>query len=187
MIQLMNNKVIWLVRVILLWFTFVFQITFISASPGDLGLNPYSPISDVYTYDEVKGAVKADNGDIGGGLLSLGLGILDVGTGGSAVGIKTTGSTMLNVGIKGLINPKKTVVIGEDMANRVIPFAEKNGYKYFKPRGKNPKNWINNQKQWINRQIRDSKTEIIDIGPKGSQPTSVYYKIELNEIKKLKK
>gem|GEM_PF-6644713 len=37
------------------------------------------------------------------------------------------------------------------------------------------------------RQIRDSKTEIIDIGPKGSQPTSVYYKIELNEIKKLKK
>lgn len=122
-----------------------------------------------------EGAVKADNGDIGGGLLSLGLGILDVGTGGSAVGIK------------GLINPKKTVVIGEDMANRVIPFAEKNGYKYFKPRGKNPKNWINNQKQWINRQIRDSKTEIIDIGPKGSQPTSVYYKIELNEIKKLKK
>jgi len=89
-------------------------------------------------------------------------------------------------GLKGISNPKKTVVIGEDMLNRVIPYAEKNGYKYFKPRGKNPANWMKNQKQWIYRQVKDPTTEIINIGPKGASPVSKYYKAELEAIKKIK-
>ncbi len=88
--------------------------------------------------------------------------------------------------VKGVKNPKKTVVIGEDMQNRVIPYAKDKGFKYFKPRGKNPKNWMKNQKQWINRQLKDSKTEIIDIGPKGKKPTSKYYKAEIKAIDKYK-
>ena len=132
----------------------------------------------------VEGFSKVDNGDIAGGLLSLGLGALDIGTGGSAL-LKTGRSTLINEGIKGLKNPKRTVVIGEDMINRVIPFAEKNGFKYFKPRGKNPANWMKNQKQWIHRQVKDSETEIINIGPKGVEPISKYYKLELEAIKKI--
>jgi RHS repeat-associated protein len=79
---------------------------------------------------------------------------------------------------------EKTVVIGEDMTKRVIPFAEKNGYKYFKPRGTNPENWMRNQSQWIYRQIKDPTVRIIDIGSKGIEATSKYYKKELEMIKK---
>lgn len=78
----------------------------------------------------------------------------------------------------------KTVVIGEDMLNRVIPFAEKNGFKYFKPRGTNPANWMKNQSKWIYRQIKDPTVRIIDIGAKEVEATSKYYKKELEMLKK---
>ena len=81
-------------------------------------------------------------------------------------------------------NTKKVVVIGEDMVKRVIPYATKHGYKYFKPRGTNPLNWMRNQIQWIRRQIKYPGTTIIDFGPKGPIPTSKYYIKELNMIKK---
>lgn len=84
--------------------------------------------------------------------------------------------------IKHVKNPKKVVVIGEDMLNRVIPYAKKNGFKYFKPRGKNPANWMKNQKQWIRRQLNDPSTEIINIGPKGKTASSKYYKAEIKAI-----
>lgn len=79
---------------------------------------------------------------------------------------------------------KKTVVIGEDMFNRVILFAEKNGFKYFKPRGTNPANWMKNQTKWIYRQIKDPSVRIIDIGSKEIEATSKYYKKEIEMIKK---
>ncbi len=78
----------------------------------------------------------------------------------------------------------KTIVIGEDMLNRVIPFAEKNGFKYFKPRGTNPANWMKNQTKWIYRQIKDPTVRIIDIGSKELEATSKYYMKELEMLRK---
>ena len=78
----------------------------------------------------------------------------------------------------------KTVVIGEDMLNRVIPFAKENGFKYFKPRGTNPANWMKNQSKWIYKQIKDPTVRIIDIGAKSMEATSKYYMKELQMLKK---
>ncbi len=86
--------------------------------------------------------------------------------------------------IKQAKNVKKIIVIGEDMANRVIPYAQKIGAKWFKPRSTNAANWMRNQVQWIRRQLKDPNTTIIDVGPKGSVPTSKYYMKELEMIKK---
>jgi hypothetical protein len=79
---------------------------------------------------------------------------------------------------------KKTIVIGEDMFNRVIPYSHKYGFKYFKPRGTNSANWMRNQVQWIRQQIQAPGTRIIDIGPKGPAPSSPYYMKELEMLKK---
>ena len=97
------------------------------------------------------------------------------------------GLQLISKGIK-IINKSsfvsKTVVIGEDMAGRVLPFAQKNGFKYFKPRGTNPANWMKNQSKWIYKQIKDPTVRIIDIGSKGLEATSKYYIKELEMIKK---
>jgi hypothetical protein len=78
--------------------------------------------------------------------------------------------------VKGVSTIEKTVVIGENMAQRVIPYAEKYGFKYFRPRGTNPASWMRNQVQWIRRQIQDPGTRIIDIGPDLSRAVrSEYY------------
>ncbi len=89
--------------------------------------------------------------------------------------------------IKNIKNIKKIVVIGEDMPNRVIPYAKKMGYKYFTPRSTNKANYMRNQKQWIYRQLKDVHTEIKDIGPKGKEIISKYYRAEINAIKKFLK
>ncbi|MEM9859802.1 MAG: RHS repeat-associated core domain-containing protein, partial [Bacteroidota bacterium] len=106
-------------------------------------------------------------------------------------GVQVTGTELGLAGsagaakvVKYVKNPKKIIVIGEDMLNRVIPYAEKYGFKYFKPRGKNPANWMKNQVQWIRRQIKDPNTTIIDIGPKRSTPASKYYMKELEMLRK---
>lgn len=80
---------------------------------------------------------------------------------------------------------RKTVVIGENMAERVIPYANKYGFSYFKPRGTNPANWMRNQTQWIRRQIQSPGTRIIDIGPDPSRAIrSNYYLKELDMLRK---
>ena len=81
-------------------------------------------VTDLQTYADAvsiipgsglaEGAVKADNGDIGGGLLSLGLGILDVGTGGSAASLKTGAK----VAAKGSGTAFRYVTQGEIQATR---------------------------------------------------------------------
>ncbi|MEM6738063.1 MAG: hypothetical protein AAF620_18540 [Bacteroidota bacterium] len=81
-------------------------------------------------------------------------------------------------------NAKKVVVIGEKMAERVIPYAKKINATWFKPTGKNPANWMRNQVQWIRRQIKDPNTTIIDIGSKGAKPVSPYYQKELDMLRK---
>ncbi len=54
----MNNKMNWLVRATLLWLTFVFHITSISASLMNLGFNPHNPVLEIYTYDEIESSVR---------------------------------------------------------------------------------------------------------------------------------
>src|SRR5690606_15385026 len=86
--------------------------------------------------------------------------------------------------LKSAKNVKKIVVSGEDMTNRVIPYAKQINATWFKARGTNSANWMRNQVQWIRRQIQDPGTTIIDIGPKGPTPTSKYYIKELEMIQK---
>lgn len=87
--------------------------------------------------------------------------------------------------VKGVTTIEKTVVIGENMAQRVIPYAEKYGFKYFQPRGTNPANWMKSQTQRIRRQIQDPGTRIIDIGPDPSRAVrSEYYLKELEMLRK---
>ncbi|GEM_PF-2100450 len=86
--------------------------------------------------------------------------------------------------VKYVKDAKKVIVIGEKMAERVIPYAKKINATWFKPRGTNPANWMRNQVQWIRRQIKDPGTTIIDIGPKGAKPVSPYYQKELDMLRK---
>ena len=67
--------------------------------------------------------------------------------------------------VKDVPNPRKTILLGENMEERVIPMAQKNRYSVFKPRGKNPKYWMRNQQQWIRRQLKDPRVRILDMGP----------------------
>lgn len=122
----------------------------------------------IWTGGHIDGVRYNKKGEILG--LSPNMGVVEVGPGGKI--IKLAKET------------RKVVVIGEDMLGRVIPYAKKYGYKYFKPRGKNPLNWMRNQVQWIRRQIKDPYTTIIDYGPKGPSPKSKYYIKELEIIKK---
>ena len=87
--------------------------------------------------------------------------------------------------VKDVPNPKKTILLGENMAERVIPVANKNGYSVFKPRGKNPKYWMRNQQQWIRRQLKDPKVRILDLGPDPNRTIrSKYYLEEMKYAKK---
>ena len=76
------------------------------------------------------------------------------------------------------------VVIGENMPQRVIPFAKKIGASYFKARGTNSKYFMRNNRQWIRRQMRQGK-EIFDIGiERGRAIRSPYYRMEKEMLKK---
>ena len=87
--------------------------------------------------------------------------------------------------VKDVPNPKKTILLEENMAERVIPVANKNGYSVFKPRGKNPKYWMRNQQQWIRRQLKDPKVRILDLGPDPNRTIrSKYYLEEMKYAKK---
>lgn len=88
-----------------------------------------------------------------------------------------------------------TVVMGRNMDDRVIPYAEKHGYGYytgtpkFVPRSldrvapntiKRIDMWYN--KRWINKQTRDGK-RIVDIGePEGYRPSD-FYDMERKQVR----
>lgn len=81
---------------------------------------------------------------------------------------------------------KKTVVIGENMDDRVVPYARENDFSYYKPRGMNRDNWLKNNRQWINRQIKQGN-EIIDVGPDPMRTErSTYYQMEKSVLEKNK-
>jgi hypothetical protein len=79
-------------------------------------------------------------------------------------------------------------VIGENMTERVIPYALKIGATYYKARPWiHPNHWMKNNEAWIRKQMREG-AHIIDIGPdvarraiKGPSP---YYEMERAKIKK---
>ncbi len=78
-------------------------------------------------------------------------------------------------------------MIGENMRNRIIPYADRIGASYYKPRSAQEfrHNWLRNNRRWIRKQMRDGK-EIVDIGPdvarRQARGASEYYEMERQEI-----
>ena len=80
-----------------------------------------------------------------------------------------------------------SVVIGENMEERVQPAADRIGADTYQPDSTAPRSeWEQNQRDWINKQMDDGKT-IYDCGPDPERPSypgisSPWYQIERNEI-----
>lgn len=83
---------------------------------------------------------------------------------------------------------ERSVAIGEDMANRVEPFAKKIGADTYKADPSAPREmWMENNRSWIRKQMEDGCT-IYDCGPAPGRanfpgPTSPYYKMELDALR----
>jgi hypothetical protein len=82
---------------------------------------------------------------------------------------------------------RRSVAIGEDMTNRVEPFAKNIGADTYKADPTAPREmWMKNNRDWIRKQMDDGCT-IYDCGPAPGRsnfpnPTSPYYQMELDEI-----
>ncbi len=57
----------------------------------------------------------------------------------------------------------KPIVIGENMKDRVIPYAKEIGADWYKPRSNRPDRWLANNERWLKTKIIEGR-EIIDIG-----------------------
>lgn len=83
---------------------------------------------------------------------------------------------------------ERSIAIGEDMTNRVEPFAKKIGADTYKADPSAPREqWMENNRSWIRKQMDDGCT-IYDCGPAPGRaeypgPTSPYYKMELDELR----
>lgn len=74
------------------------------------------------------------------------------------------------------------------MLHRVIPYADRIGAQYYKPRlSSNPRNSMRNNRRWIQKQMTEG-AEIVDIGPdikrRQVRGPSKYYEMERQEIAK---
>ena len=92
-------------------------------------------------------------------------------------------------------NSGRTVAMGRNMADRVIPYAQKNGYDWYKgtpgwvPRGAIEKVspralertdlWFN--KRWIKGEMRNG-SRIMDIGEPPGYPPSTFYNMERQQV-----
>lgn len=92
-------------------------------------------------------------------------------------------------------NGGRTVAMGRNMADRVIPYAQRNGYDWYKgtpgwvPRGAIEKVspralertdlWFN--KRWIKGEMR-SGSRIMDIGEPPGYPPSIFYNMERQQV-----
>jgi hypothetical protein len=89
---------------------------------------------------------------------------------------------------------ERTVVMGRNMAGRVIPYAEKNGYDFYKG---SPK-WVPRQiqnvapkalekldlmfnKRWIGNEMRGG-SRIVDIGEPPGMPPSNFFNMESQQV-----
>ena len=83
---------------------------------------------------------------------------------------------------------ERSVAIGEDMTNRVEPFAKRIGADTYKADPSAPREtWMENNRAWIRKQMEDGCT-VYDCGPAPGRanfpgPTSPYYKMELEELR----
>ena len=76
----------------------------------------------------------------------------------------------------------KPIVIGENMRDRVIPYAKEIGADWYKPRSNNPERWLGNNERWLQTKMAEGR-EIIDIGIDPLRTTrSPYYEVEKNLI-----
>jgi hypothetical protein len=79
------------------------------------------------------------------------------------------------------------VAVGEDMAGRVQPYADRVGAETYQPDPTSPESdWVQNQTDWINK-VMDDGREIHDCGPSPNNAnfpgiTSPWYGIERAEI-----
>lgn len=113
----------------------------------------------------------------------LGIGV--AGPGGVA---GKAGSSAARLATRGAANGgRRSVAIGEDMTNRVEPFAKRIGADTYKADPTAPREmWMKNNRDWIRKQMDDGCT-IYDCGPAPGRsnfpnPTSPYYQMELDEI-----
>ena len=90
---------------------------------------------------------------------------------------------------------KSTVAMGRNMSQRVIPYAEKNGYGYYP----GTPSWVPRQtigkvsqkgleridmsfnKQWINHQMK-AGNRVVDIGEIPGMPASKFYNMERQQV-----
>ena len=83
---------------------------------------------------------------------------------------------------------ERSVAIGEDMTNRVEPFAKRIGADTYKADPSAPRErWMENNRAWIRKQMEDGCI-VYDCGPAPGRanfpgPTSPYYKMELEELR----
>lgn len=77
----------------------------------------------------------------------------------------------------------KAVLIGENMAQRVIPVATEIGAKTYGPTSKVAANWLNNNARWIASQIA-KENRIFDIGQDVNRAASPYYAKEVEILLK---
>jgi len=83
---------------------------------------------------------------------------------------------------------ERSVAIGEDMTNRVEPFAKRIGADTYKADPSAPREtWMENNRAWIRKQMEDGCT-VYDCGPAPGRanfpgPTSPYYRMELEELR----
>jgi hypothetical protein len=72
----------------------------------------------------------------------------------------------------------KPIVIGENMKDRVIPYAKEIGGDWYKPRSNRPDKWLTNNERWLKAKMAEGR-EIIDIGIDPLRTTrSPYYEAE---------
>jgi len=85
-----------------------------------------------------------------------------------------------------LAGAQRTVAMGRNMADRVIPYAEKHGYDYYKGSPKwvpfrNDKVDLFFNKRWINNEMRRG-SQIVDIGEPPGMPPSAFYNMERQQV-----
>lgn len=83
---------------------------------------------------------------------------------------------------------RESIVIGEDMAGRVIPTAKARGAAAYDPPSAPSETWMGNNRNWINQKMEEG-CRILDCGAapgRANYPeaTSPYYRMELDEIEK---
>jgi hypothetical protein len=139
-----------------------------------------------YMYNAMGGRIV---GGIIGGLLE-GVAGLEMGPGDALIiahGIYTWGEigSRIEDWARGASGPE-TIVIGEDMAGRVIPTAQSLGANVYSPPDAPPDQWMQNNQNWINQKMDEGCT-ILDCGAAAGRAnfpnaTSPYYQMEQNQI-----